>query len=85
MFKLFLTSRALREFKKLPRDVSLGISELFSGEFCKNPLSRVFDIKKLKVPFQGFRLRVGDYRILFIIEKDRIVVYSIKHRKDAYK
>jgi mRNA-degrading endonuclease RelE of RelBE toxin-antitoxin system len=85
MFKLFLTSRASREFKKLPREISLEVSELFNGEFRKNPLSRMFNVKKLNVPFLGFRLRLGNYRILFTIEKEHIIVYSIKHRKDAYK
>lgn len=30
------------------------------------------------------RLRVGDYRVLFEIEEDVLVIYRVKHRKDAY-
>lgn len=30
------------------------------------------------------RLRVGNYRILFEIEDDAIVIYRVKHRRDAY-
>ncbi|MBI4063685.1 MAG: type II toxin-antitoxin system RelE/ParE family toxin [Elusimicrobia bacterium] len=36
---------------------------------------------------QGYRLRVGDYRVLFDID-DRsktIIVYRIRHRKEAYR
>jgi mRNA interferase RelE/StbE len=42
------------------------------------------DVKKLTSHTPEYRLRVGDYRILFEIEGDRMVIYRIKHRKDAY-
>jgi mRNA-degrading endonuclease RelE of RelBE toxin-antitoxin system len=31
------------------------------------------------------RYRIGDYRVLFEIVDDTIVVVNIKHRKDAYQ
>ena len=35
---------------------------------------------------EGYRLRVGDYRILYRIDDalKRIYIYRIKHRKDVY-
>lgn len=43
------------------------------------------DIKRL-VQFQpSYRLRVGDYRVLFAIESSKIVVYRILHRREAYR
>jgi mRNA interferase RelE/StbE len=43
------------------------------------------DIKRL-VQFQpSYRLRVGDYRALFEVESDKIVVYRILHRREAYR
>ena len=35
---------------------------------------------------EGYRMRVGDYRILYRIDdaSKRIFIYRIKHRKDAY-
>jgi mRNA-degrading endonuclease RelE of RelBE toxin-antitoxin system len=32
-----------------------------------------------------YRLRVGEYRLLFTLEKDRIFVHGVKDRKDAYR
>jgi len=32
-----------------------------------------------------YRLRIGKYRILFEIEKDKIIVYSILPREKAYR
>jgi mRNA interferase RelE/StbE len=42
------------------------------------------DIKSL-VGKDGYRLRIGDYRILFEIIEDDIVVYAIAPRGQVYK
>lgn len=44
------------------------------------------DIKRL-VGMQGFRFRVGDYRIIFDIEQENlhILVLKIGHRKNIYE
>ena len=43
------------------------------------------DIKRL-VQFQpSYRLRVGNYRVLFEVESDKFVVYRILHRREAYR
>ena len=43
------------------------------------------DVKKL-VNFQPpFRLRVGNYRILFEVVGNRIIIYRIKDRREAYE
>ena len=43
------------------------------------------NIKKLKNHYPPMRYRIGDYRVLFEIEEDTIIVVHIKHRKEAYK
>ena len=44
------------------------------------------DVKKLTNANPEYRLRVGSYRVLFEIEgTDRIVVYRIVHRREAYR
>jgi len=43
------------------------------------------DVKKLAGQAGKYRLRVGDYRILFTLEKDLILVHQVKDRKDAYR
>ena len=48
--------------------------------------SRTGDVKKLKPPRTGFRLRCGDYRIFFD-QKDEntIAVSAVRHRREAYR
>ena len=43
------------------------------------------DVKRLTNYTSEYRMRVGDWRILFEIEDEKIVVYRIRHRKEAYK
>ena len=43
------------------------------------------DIKRLTNFTPEYRLRVGDYRILFEILEGSIIVYRILHRRDAYR
>jgi len=45
----------------------------------------ISNIKKLKNYYPPQRLRVGNYRVLFDIENNEIIIVRIKHRKDAYK
>lgn len=33
----------------------------------------------------NYRFRVGDYRIIFDLEKDEIVVLRVGHRREIYK
>ncbi len=42
------------------------------------------DIKQLRGHDVTYRLRMGDFRILFDVVKDAIVVQRIKDRKEAY-
>ncbi|MFO7540585.1 MAG: type II toxin-antitoxin system RelE/ParE family toxin [Chloroflexota bacterium] len=43
------------------------------------------DVKHLTDFYPEYRLRVGDYRVLFEIEGNEVVIYRIRHRKDVYR
>ena len=43
------------------------------------------DVKKLTNFTPEYRLRVGEYRVLFEVDGDKIVIYRVLQRKDAYK
>lgn len=42
------------------------------------------DIKRLTQFDHDYRLRSGDYRILFDVEDSRAIIQRILHRKEAY-
>ena len=44
------------------------------------------DVKKLQPPRREFRLRVGDYRVLFVSREEfAIEVVRVRHRREAYR
>ena len=43
------------------------------------------DVKQLTNFTPEYRLRVGNYRVLFEVEDDKVIVYRIVHQKDAYR
>ena len=48
--------------------------------------TRTGDVKKLKPPLNGFRLRCGEYRLFFDLKNDdAIEVTPVRHRKEAYR
>ncbi|RLA05988.1 MAG: type II toxin-antitoxin system RelE/ParE family toxin [Gammaproteobacteria bacterium] len=46
---------------------------------------QIANIKKLKSFNPPFRLMVGNYRVLFDVEDNEIMVYMVRHRKNSYQ
>lgn len=81
--KIFLSSKADRQLRKLPHSMYQVL--LFRiEELAKTPFPS--GVKKLEGR-EGWRLRVGDYRILYSLDrkKKEIIILSIAHRKEAYR
>lgn len=48
-----------------------------------NPLKHAEPLKQSELG--SYRFRVGDYRVVFDLEGDQIVVLRVGHRKEIYK
>ena len=72
--------RAQKDLRALPPQAQERI--LARIEALKNNLTG--DVKRLTNFTPEYRLRVGDYRVLFEIEGDIAIIYRIKHRSSAY-
>lgn len=83
MYKLLIIPRAIKDLEKLPKNIVKRVHEKIIS-IKNNPRSS--DSMKLTQE-DGYRMRAGDYRILYrILDKEKtIYIYRIKHRKDAYK
>lgn len=79
-FKIIWDERAHDSLNKLEPIISRRILKKVD-ELSENPFFK--DIKKLKGR-DDFRLRVGDYRIIFCIEKNIIQILKVGHRKNIY-
>ena len=83
MFNIRFTNNALHDLKKLPRSIAKRIVEKIQL-LEENPFNK--NVKKL-VGHPFFRLRVGDYRVIYEIRNHELVILIIKigHRKKIYK
>ncbi|MBI2974395.1 MAG: type II toxin-antitoxin system RelE/ParE family toxin, partial [Deltaproteobacteria bacterium] len=54
---------------------------------ANNPSSEFLKIKKLKGADALYRTRLGDYRLVYEIREDALIIVVIKigHRKDVYR
>jgi mRNA interferase RelE/StbE len=44
------------------------------------------DVKALTGEWQGyFRIRVGDYRVIFMVAPEEITIVRVRHRSDVYR
>jgi len=84
MHRIVLTAKASREYKKLPEQAVSFVNAAID-HLALDPFSKSLDIKKLKSPFNGYRLREREWRILYTVDRKIIEIYSIKNRRDAYK
>jgi mRNA interferase RelE/StbE len=73
--------KALRDIKRLSADIARRIEQKL--ELLSNDMAG--DVKRLVNFTPGYRLRVGDYRVLFQPEGSRLVVHRIVHRSEAYE
>jgi mRNA interferase RelE/StbE len=67
-FHVEYTSLAVEDLRALPRKIS----------HLENGLSG--NVKRLRQADYGYRLRMGDYSILFDVEGDRIVIHHHESR-----
>ena len=80
-YAIEIRRRAEKDLAAIPKKDAQKIADsIFALE---NGL--VGDIKKLTDFSPEYRLRVGDWRILFEVVKNQIIIFRILHRKDAYK
>jgi mRNA interferase RelE/StbE len=72
--------RAVKDLEELDHPTARRVLEKIRA--LENSLAG--DVKRLTNFTPEYRLRVGDYRVLFEIEGDRAIIYRIKHRSRAY-
>lgn len=72
--------RAVKDLQKIPEDDAIRLlSKIYK---LKKDLKG--DVKKLTNHTPEYRLRVGNFRILFEIIGNRVIIYRVRHRKKAY-
>ena len=83
-YRVELTASAVREIKSLDRSIQRRIGARID-ELAANPLPP--GAKKLQGQPGHYRIQVGDYRVIYRIEKKivTIVVVKIGHSREIYR
>ena len=88
LYHVLVDKRVEKDLKRVPKHIIDRFSKILD-ELEIDPINRRsgMDIKKLKKYPYIFRIRIGDYRVLYSVDdKNHIVrVTVVVHRKKAYR
>ena len=86
LYEVELIRSARKEFEVLPLKIRSKIIDALSL-LARNPYSNLLNIKKMRDKHDLYRVRIGDYRVVYEIRKQYLVVLVIKigHRSDVYR
>jgi mRNA interferase RelE/StbE len=75
-----------RDFRKLnSKELARSISEVIKQVSEASNLHEIPKLKKLTGYKSAYRIRIGDYRIGVVIERNTIIFVAFAHRKEIYK
>ena len=82
-YKILIDKKVIKDLKKIDKTWQIKIINKIQTTLTTNPYTGkklVGDLSKY------YRLRVGDYRVIYSIDEDIVTVEVVKvsHRKDAY-
>ncbi|HUU15129.1 MAG TPA: type II toxin-antitoxin system RelE/ParE family toxin [Terriglobia bacterium] len=84
-YRVLIDSRAAGELESLPKSAIQRIDQAILN-LAENP--RPTGVKRLRGKLRdGWRIRVGPYRVLFRIDEEarEVRVFKIGHRRDIYR
>jgi mRNA interferase RelE/StbE len=76
MYEILFTRQADRTLRKMSRNTARLIREKLD-QLAQDPYARNPNVTKLQGR-PGYRLRVGDWRVIYELEDDRLVIMVLK-------
>lgn len=87
MFGVEFVKSASKELSKLEKEAQRRIIEhielLSENPFGPRPKVDIARVKGEKI--RMYRLRVGDYRVFYAVDRNKVVVLGVTHRRAAYR
>ncbi len=86
VYVIVFKKSAAKELQDLPKKIQQKILDAVHL-LCINPYTELLQIKKMKGADSLYRVRIQDYRVIYLIENQIIKVTIIKvgHRKEVYE
>ena len=84
MYALLIKRSAERDLRRLPRILFERVNERILS-LRDDP--RPHGVRKLSGALEGWRIRVGDYRILYQIDDEArtVTIVRVRHRREVYR
>ena len=85
MYEITFSKQADKSLRNMPRNLALRIVKKIK-ELARNPYKKQKNIKKLS-NHPGFRLRIGDWRVVYTVNDDQLLIHIVKVRTrgEVYK
>jgi len=85
-YEFYISPSALKELKKLDSNERESIKTKLKL-LALDPVNTSIDITQIKGKHQPiyYRIKSGDYRVIYYIEEEGIYVDKIGHRKNIYR
>ena len=90
MFKIEFTAKAEKELRKLPRQVIIKVLDKITA-LAAEPKppghKKLTNFHIANAPNELYRIRIGDYRVVYAIEDEilTVVIVKVAHRKEVYE
>ena len=83
-YKVEWKNSAYKELQKLPRPIITRVVAAVS-ELSNEPFPH--GVKKLIGSEFSYRIRIGDYRVVYEVFENRLIIeiIRVRHRKDVYR
>ncbi len=81
-YRIVVTNKAERDIKKIDKVIKKRIRKKLLL-LQDNPIA--FSKKLINFDLGQYRLRVGDYRVIFDIDGKIVVILRVQHRREVYK
>ncbi len=82
MYNIIFTNRAAKDFKSLDpitrERIASKVKILESSPFVNS-------VKLRDTGLGSYRIKIGDYRVIYDIDGDNVVILRIGHRKEIYR
>ena len=83
MVKIYWTEDAIKDLERLDKPVEQRVLRKIS--WLSNNFERITP-EPLSGEFKGtFKLRIGDWRVVYTVEGQTLVIQFIAHRREIYK
>lgn len=86
VYEVVFKKSAAKELQGLPQKIQRKILDAVQL-LSLNPYTELLQIKKMKGADSLYRVRIQDYRVIYLIENQiiKVIIIKIGHRKEVYE